>query len=52
MAGLDLWELHRKQVGWYAEWAADFQSWLRRKGTQDAVVDGAWPLRGAPAIAG
>ncbi|MFD4998516.1 3'-5' exonuclease [Streptomyces buecherae] len=52
VAGLDLWELHRKQVGWYAEWAADFQSWLRRKGTQDAVVDGAWPLRGAPAIAG
>ncbi|MBB5936096.1 3'-5' exonuclease [Streptomyces zagrosensis] len=51
IAGLDLWELHHKQVGWYAEWAANFQSWLRRKGTQDAVVDGTWPMRGAQAIA-
>ncbi|MFG3020148.1 3'-5' exonuclease [Streptomyces sp. NPDC048254] len=38
-------ELHRRQVEWYAEWAADFQSFLRRKGEADAVVDGAWPLR-------
>ncbi|MEU8826615.1 3'-5' exonuclease [Streptomyces sp. NPDC048636] len=45
VAGLELWDLHRKQVGWYAHWAADFQSWLRRKGTPDAVVDGSWPLR-------
>ncbi|MEU5023938.1 3'-5' exonuclease [Streptomyces milbemycinicus] len=44
VAGLDLWELHRKQVVWYAQWAADFQDWLRRKGTPDAVVDGRWPL--------
>ncbi|MGW2963092.1 exonuclease domain-containing protein [Streptomyces sp. NPDC001220] len=38
-------ELHRRQVEWYAEWAADFQGFLRRKGEADAVVDGAWPLR-------
>ncbi|MCG7203136.1 3'-5' exonuclease [Streptomyces arenae] len=38
-------ELHQRQVEWYAEWAADFQSFLRRKGEADAVVDGAWPVR-------
>ncbi|MET7650996.1 MULTISPECIES: 3'-5' exonuclease [unclassified Streptomyces] len=38
-------ELHRRQIEWYAEWAADFQSFLRRKGDADAVVDGAWPVR-------
>ncbi len=38
-------ELHRRQVEWYAEWAADFQNFLRKKGNPDAVVDGAWPLR-------
>ncbi|MFF5016315.1 3'-5' exonuclease [Streptomyces sp. NPDC001165] len=38
-------ELHRRQIDWYAEWAADFQAFLRRKGDADAVVDGGWPLR-------
>ncbi|MEU2060249.1 3'-5' exonuclease [Streptomyces sp. NPDC013455] len=38
-------ELHRRQIEWYAEWAADFQAFLRRKGDTDAVVDGVWPLR-------
>ncbi|MEV0319335.1 3'-5' exonuclease [Streptomyces sp. NPDC050658] len=38
-------ELHRRQIEWYAQWAADFQDFLRRKGNADAVVDGAWPLR-------
>ncbi|QNP69505.1 3'-5' exonuclease [Streptomyces roseirectus] len=38
-------ELHRSQVEWYAQWAADFQAFLRRKGDADAVVDGVWPLR-------
>jgi DNA polymerase-3 subunit epsilon len=38
-------ELHRRQVEWYAQWAADFEQFLRRKGEADAVVDGAWPLR-------
>ncbi|MFE9022848.1 3'-5' exonuclease [Streptomyces sp. NPDC007808] len=38
-------ELHRRQIEWYAEWAADFQNFLRRKGDPTAVVDGTWPLR-------
>ncbi|MEU6122925.1 3'-5' exonuclease [Streptomyces sp. NPDC047123] len=38
-------ELHRRQIEWYADWAADFQNFLRKKGRADAVVDGEWPLR-------
>ncbi|MFD5424781.1 3'-5' exonuclease [Streptomyces sp. NPDC127084] len=38
-------ELHSRQIRWYADWAADFQGFLRRKGTPDAVVDGSWPVR-------
>jgi DNA polymerase-3 subunit epsilon len=38
-------ELHRRQIEWYAEWAADFQDFLRRKGDPTATVDGTWPLR-------
>ncbi|MGW8062600.1 exonuclease domain-containing protein [Streptomyces ziwulingensis] len=38
-------DLHHRQIEWYAEWAADFQSFLRRKGDATAVVDGRWPLR-------
>ncbi|MFG2648380.1 3'-5' exonuclease [Streptomyces sp. NPDC048436] len=38
-------ELHRRQITWYAEWAADFQKFLRKKGETEAVVDGLWPLR-------
>ncbi|MFF5362630.1 3'-5' exonuclease [Streptomyces scabiei] len=38
-------ELHRRQIEWYAEWAADFQVFLRRKGDPEAVVDATWPLR-------
>ncbi|MGW7047680.1 exonuclease domain-containing protein [Streptomyces avermitilis] len=38
-------ELHRRQIEWYAAWAADFQSFLRGKGDTAAVVDGTWPLR-------
>ncbi|MEV7413822.1 3'-5' exonuclease [Streptomyces sp. NPDC089919] len=37
--------LHERQIGWYATWAADFQAYLRRQGTPDAVIDGTWPLR-------
>ncbi|MFE7777170.1 3'-5' exonuclease [Streptomyces sp. NPDC057445] len=43
-------ELHTRQIGWYAQWAADFQEFLRRKGTPDAVVDGSWPLRERAAV--
>ncbi|MGP9017874.1 3'-5' exonuclease [Streptomyces sp. BR1] len=45
VAGLPPAELHDRQVQWYAEWAADFQRFLRRKGTPDATVDPAWPIR-------
>ncbi|MGW0537196.1 exonuclease domain-containing protein [Streptomyces sp. NPDC003032] len=38
-------ELHRRQTEWYAEWAVDFQDFLRKKGKPDAVVDGVWPLK-------
>lgn len=38
-------ELHRRQITWYAEWATDFQDFLRRKGDTETVIDGAWPLR-------
>ncbi|OON80612.1 3'-5' exonuclease [Streptomyces tsukubensis] len=38
-------ELHRRQIEWYAEWAADFQGFLRRKGKEEAVVDPSWPFR-------
>ncbi|MGA4845975.1 3'-5' exonuclease [Streptomyces sp. G5(2025)] len=40
-------ELHRRQIEWYAQWAADFQNFLRGKGNPDAVVDRVWPLRAA-----
>ncbi|KRV51360.1 DNA polymerase III subunit epsilon [Wenjunlia vitaminophila] len=39
------WALHRTQIGWHADWAADFQRWLRRGRDPLAVVDGRWPLR-------
>ncbi|MEU6736381.1 exonuclease domain-containing protein [Streptomyces physcomitrii] len=45
VAELSAAELHRSQIGWAAELAADFQRFLRRQGEQDAVVDGVWPLR-------
>ncbi|MER6035321.1 MULTISPECIES: 3'-5' exonuclease [unclassified Streptomyces] len=41
-------ELHTRQIDWYAQWAADFQSFLRRKGDESAVVDGTWPIRHLP----
>jgi DNA polymerase-3 subunit epsilon len=45
-------ELHERQVRWYAQWAADFQRFLRKKGTEDAVVDPVWPLREHAAVTG
>ncbi|MGW7053056.1 exonuclease domain-containing protein [Streptomyces sp. NPDC054887] len=38
-------ELHDRQIEWYADWAAGFQEFLRKKGTADAVIDPRWPLR-------
>ncbi|MBO0913590.1 3'-5' exonuclease [Streptomyces laculatispora] len=45
-------ELHRRQITWYAEWAADFQQFLRRKGEADAVIDGRWPVREPVRVSG
>ncbi|WNI21692.1 3'-5' exonuclease [Streptomyces sp. ITFR-16] len=45
VAALSAAQLHERQITWYAEWAADFQQFLRRKGTADAVIDDHWPLR-------
>lgn len=44
LAGIDVNELHLRQVWWAAEQAASFQEHLR-KTTPDAVIDGSWPLR-------
>ncbi|MDH2391058.1 3'-5' exonuclease [Streptomyces sp. HNM0663] len=41
-------ELHERQIHWYAQWASDFQRFLRRKGDAGAVVDPSWPLRALP----
>jgi DNA polymerase-3 subunit epsilon len=38
-------ELHARQIRWYAEWAVNFQEFLRKKGNTEAVVDTVWPLR-------
>ncbi|MEV6396119.1 3'-5' exonuclease [Streptomyces sp. NPDC051907] len=51
VAALTPGELHERQIQWYAEWATDFQRFLRKKGTADAVVDGSWPLRELAATA-
>jgi DNA polymerase-3 subunit epsilon len=45
VAGIDVDELHLRQVWWAAEQAASFQAHLRSKGETDAVIDGSWPLR-------
>ncbi|WP_415949010.1 3'-5' exonuclease [Streptomyces sp. KLOTTS4A1] len=37
--------LHRQQIAWYADWAADFQEFLRAKGDTTAVVEATWPMR-------
>lgn len=37
-------EIMAAQGDWKRAQAADLQSWLRRKGNADAVVDGSWPM--------
>lgn len=39
--------LHGWQVQWHERWATNYQSFLRRSGKPDAVVDGCWPARPA-----
>ncbi|MFF6778678.1 3'-5' exonuclease [Streptomyces sp. NPDC012637] len=52
VAALDPAELHERQIVWYRAWAEDFQSFLRRKGEEDAVVDPTWPLREPAPVVG
>lgn len=52
VAALSPAELHERQIRWYAEWAADFQRFLRKKGSPDALVDASWPLRELVAATG
>ncbi|QDY79604.1 exonuclease domain-containing protein [Streptomyces qinzhouensis] len=40
-------QLHEQQIRWYAAWAKDFESFLRRKGDTTAEVDAVWPFREA-----
>ncbi|WP_312180895.1 3'-5' exonuclease, partial [Arthrobacter sp.] len=40
--------LHQLQTGWAAEQAASFQAYLRKR-DPDAVIDGTWPVKAAPA---
>lgn len=37
-------ELFARQQAWHAQWASEFQAYLR-KSTVDAVVDPSWPMR-------
>lgn len=39
--------LHGWQVTMHERWAANYQSFLRRSGKPNAIVDGSWPLRPA-----
>lgn len=42
---LDAAELHRRQVDWCREQAADFQAYMRRVRDPEFTASGAWPLR-------
>lgn len=42
---IDAAELHRKQIGWCREQAADFQEYMRRVRDPDFTASGDWPLR-------
>lgn len=44
VAEADVRQLHADQRRWYAEWAAGYQAWLRRRDA-GAVVEEKWPLR-------
>ncbi|MGC5627318.1 exonuclease domain-containing protein [Georgenia sp. Z1344] len=37
-------DLHRSQAAWHAEWAENFEEFLRGKGRADAHISRAWPV--------
>ncbi|MFJ9691812.1 exonuclease domain-containing protein [Kitasatospora sp. NPDC101183] len=45
VGGLSPEQLHRRQIGWYREWAESLQAWLRRGKDPQAEVDSRWPAR-------
>jgi hypothetical protein len=46
---IPLLDLHAQQATWRAEWATEFQDYLRtRKGEPDAHVNGEWPVQAPP----
>jgi DNA polymerase-3 subunit epsilon len=45
LGGVDARELHGHQVGWHAEWAEQFEAWLRKGREPDAVIPRDWPMR-------
>ncbi len=45
LAGLTLDELFAWQQEWHAQWAYDFEAYLRKSSDPDAVIDRAWPLK-------
>lgn len=47
LAGIDVETLHRRQVQWHAQWAADFESYLRQSDAT-ASIDRGWPLKASP----
>lgn len=51
LAGIDVEELHRRQIGWAAERTAGLQGHFR-KTDPDVVIDGTWPIRPIPAQRG
>lgn len=47
LAGMTVEELHTAQIGWKADQAASFQTYLRRTRDPEAVIDGTWPFTAA-----
>ncbi|MQY16253.1 DNA polymerase III PolC-type [Streptomyces sp. RB5] len=45
VSGATVWDLHRWQVTWYADWAAGYRHWLRSQGRTGDDIDIRWPLR-------
>jgi DNA polymerase III subunit epsilon len=45
IAAMSAMSLHEAQIGWYADWAAGYERWLRRGPARSAVVDRHWPVR-------
>lgn len=43
VGGMSLIELHQAQVEWRAQWAVEFEEYLRKQ-NKDEKVNGAWPL--------